>query len=75
MNPSNSTTLNNWVFIFSDGRLAKDLRSFETWVLINNNLCGKVLSSLESPTTFDESFKVTSVPYFIRDFDLSSRIC
>ena len=31
-------------------------------------LCGKLVSSLQSPTTFDERFKVTSVPFFIPDF-------
>ena len=28
---------------------------------VNNNLCGKLVSSLELPITFDERFKVTSV--------------
>ena len=37
--------------------------------LINNNFCGKLLSSLELPKTFDESFKVTSGPFFIPDFN------
>ena len=35
---------------------------------INNNLCGKLISTLESSITFDERFKVTSVPFFIPDF-------
>ena len=34
--------------------------SFKTCVLIDNNFCGKLVSSLELPITFDESFKVTS---------------
>ena len=38
---------------------AKALRSFETCVLVNNNLCGKLFSLLESPATFDEIFRVT----------------
>ena len=29
----------------------KVLQSFETYVLVGNNLCGKLFSSLESPTT------------------------
>ena len=33
----------------------------------------KIFSSLESSTTFDEIFKVTSVPFFIPDFNLLSR--
>ena len=45
----------------------KTLRSFDTCVVVNNNLCGKLLPSLESPATFAESFKVTSVPFFIPD--------
>ena len=44
--------------------------SLKTCVLINNNFCGKLVSSLELPITFDESFKVTSGPIFIPDFDL-----
>ena len=47
-------------------------RSFETCVLVNNNLCRKLFSSLESPTIFDSSYKVTSVPFFIPDFNLLS---
>ena len=30
------------------------LRSFETCVLVNNNLHGKLFASLELPATFDE---------------------
>ena len=63
----------NWVFdnfILADWLFAKALRSFEIYVLVNNNLCKKLSSSLESSTTFDESFKVTSVPFLILDFNL-----
>ena len=49
---------------------AKFLWHLETCVLANNNLWGKLFSLLESPTTFDQSFKVTSVPFFIPDFNL-----
>ena len=52
--------------------LQKLLRNRKTYVLVNNNLGGKLFSSLESPTTFDENFKVTSVPLFIPDFNLFS---
>ena len=52
--------------------LEKALRSFETCALVNNNLCRKLFSSLESPTTFDERFKVASVPFFIAGFSLLS---
>ena len=47
---------------------AKALQSFETCLLVNNNLCGKLFSSLESLTIFDERFKATLV--FIADFNL-----
>ena len=50
----------------------KDLRSFETCVLVNNNLCRKLFSSLKSPTRFDANFKIFSVPFFIPDFNLLS---
>ena len=53
----------------ADELFAKVLRSLETWVLVNKNLCRKLFSSSESPTTFNESFKVTSVPFFIQDFN------
>ena len=46
------------------------LQSLKTCVLVNNNLCGKLYSSLELPVIFDERFKVTSVPFFIPDFNL-----
>ena len=38
--------------------------------LVNDNLCGKLVSSLESLATFDERFKDTSVPFFVPDFKL-----
>ena len=40
--------------------------------LVKNNPCGKLFSSLESPTTFDEIFKVNLVSFFIPDFHLLS---
>ena len=40
--------------------------------LVNNNLCGKLFSSLEPPTTFEKNFKVTSFLFFIPDFNLLS---
>ena len=55
--------------IWPEEWFTKALRNF---VLVNNNLCGKLLSSLESPTIFDESFKVTLVPSFSPDFNLLS---
>ena len=46
----------NWVF-------EKGLQDLETCVLVKYNLCGKLVSSLEVPITFDERFKVTLVPF------------
>ena len=36
------------------------------------HLCGKITSLLDSPTTFDERFEVTSVPTFCSWFKLVS---
>ena len=41
-------------------------------MLFNNDLCGKLASSLELPITFAERCKVTSVPFCIPDFNLLS---
>ena len=54
--------------ILADEPFTKALRSFETCVLVNNNLYRKLISSLELPTTFEEIFKVPSVPFFILQF-------
>ena len=54
-----------WLFNIDEESFTKALRSFETCALVNNNLCKKLFSSLESPTTFDEYFKVTSVLFFL----------
>ena len=70
-NPSYCSILWNRVFdnfILADEQFAKALQSFETYVLVNNNLCTKLLSWLESPTTFDESFNFTSVFFFYSRF-------
>ena len=47
-------------FILAEQLFAKAFQSFATCVLVNNNLCGKITSSLESPTILDERFTVTS---------------
>ena len=56
-------------FILAGEPLAKALL---ICVLVNCNLCGKLFASLEFPTTFDEIFKVTLVPFFSTDFNLLS---
>ena len=74
-NPAYCPILCNWVFddfILAYEPFAKALWSFETCVLVNNNLCGKLFSSLESPAIFDGRFKVTFVPFFIVVFNLLS---
>ena len=68
----NCTILDSWVFdnfILADELSAQALWSTETCPsLNNNNLCGKLVSSVESPTTFDEILKLTSVSCFLPDF-------
>ena len=56
--------------MLTDELFTKALQKFETCVLVNSILCRELFSSLESSTTFDKSFKVTSVPFFIPDFKL-----
>ena len=52
-------------FISADKPFSRTLLNLETCVLVNNNFCGKLASSLELPIKFDEWFKVTSVPFSI----------
>ena len=40
-------------FILADEPFATDLRILETCVSADNNFCGKLFSSVESPITFD----------------------
>ena len=75
-NPPHCIILENWVFekfILADEQFAKALRIVQTCVGVNNNLCGKLVLSLEfliKFSIFDERFKFTSVPFFIPDFSL-----
>ena len=74
--PPNCTVLDSRVydnFILADEPFTTALHRFETCRSDNNNnLCRKSASSLESPITFDQKFRVTSVPAFIFDFNLFS---
>ena len=73
--PSNYTILESWVFdnfVLADELFAKALQGLETYVSVDNNLRGKLVSSLELPITFDERFKVTSISFRIHDFNLLS---
>ena len=72
-NIADSPILCNWVFdnfILAQEPFAKVLQSLKTCVLGNDNLCAKLVSTLESLTTPDKGFKVTSVPFFISNFNL-----
>ena len=44
------------------------LQSFETCLLVSNNLWEKLVLSLQSPIIFDDSFRVTSVALFVIAF-------
>ena len=69
-NTPDCTIVCNWVFdnfILADELFGKALQSLETCVLISNNVWGKLLSSFG--TTFYQIFKVTSVPFFIPNFN------
>ena len=59
-------------FILADEPFAKALQIFETCVSVNNILCRKLFSSSEFPIKFDERIRVTSVTFFISDFNLLS---
>ena len=75
INPPNCTILDSWVFqsfILTDRPFSRDWQIFETCVLVNNNLWGKLVSSLDSQTAFEERFRVTSVPSSINDYNLLS---
>ena len=65
--------LDNWVFdnlISVDKWLAKALRRFGTYLLVNNNLWEKLVSL--SPIIFDDNLKTTSVLFFVANFSLLS---
>ena len=64
-----SRSLDSWIFanlILADELFAK------AFVSVNNNLREKLVSSLESPITFDKRNKDTSVAFFISNFNLLS---
>ena len=57
-------------FILTDKFFEKALGWMETCSSLNNHLCGKSVSLV--PIIFDDSFKNTSVAFFVPDFNLSS---
>ena len=69
--PLDCIILDNWVFdnlISVDDLFAKVIRRFDTCLLVNNNLCGKLVSL--SPIIFDDNLKAVSDSFFIADFNL-----
>ena len=72
-NPLNCTILDSWVFenlILLDETFTKALRMLKYFVLVKIIYVENYVSSLESPITFDERFKVTWVSFFVPDFNL-----
>ena len=65
-----SSVFNN--FTLADEIFAKVLRSLQTCLSVNYDLCEKLVLSLELPIIFDERVNVTSVAVFIPDFNLSN---
>ena len=64
-----------WVFdnfILADNLFAKALWRFTTCLLVNNNLCGKLVSSLELSIISDEVLRVTLVSFFTANFNFLS---
>ena len=68
-NPPDCPILCNRVFanfILAEEPFAKALQSLETCLLDNENFCEKLVSSLESPSKFDNNFKITSAPFLLQ---------
>ena len=51
INPPDYSTAFLIIFILADALFPKALRSLKTGLLVNNNLCEKLFSSLEAPAT------------------------
>ena len=49
--------------------LQKAAQSFERCLSVINNLYGRLVSPLESPIIFEESFRVTSVALVVAKFN------
>ena len=67
------TVLSNWFFdnfILAAKSSGKALWRIATSLSVSNNLCGKLVSSLESTIIFGEIFKVSSVLFFGPNFKL-----
>ena len=60
------TILKGWVFNnfkLADELFTESLWNLKTWKSVNVNLCGKLAFSVESPITFDETVRITSVQF------------
>ena len=65
--------LDNWVFgnlISADELFEKALRILEICLSVNNNSCGKLALSLDSPIMLGDNLNTTSISFFIADFNL-----
>ena len=74
-NPPDCIIFDDWVFeglIWADELLENALRIVETYLPVNNNSCGKLVSSLESPVVLGDILIITSVSFYIADFSLFS---
>ena len=74
-NPPDCIILDNWIFDnlkSVDELFPKALQTFATYILVNNNLWGKLVSSSELSIIIDDNLKTTLVSFFIADFNLLS---
>ena len=72
-NPPDCIIFDKWVLdnlISVDELFVKDLRRFETCLLVSNNSWGKLVSLL--PIMFDDNLNTTSDSFFIAEFNLLS---
>ena len=68
-NPPDCPILCNLVFenfILANELFHKALRIFETCILVNKNLYGKLVSSLKSPIKFDERSNLLQFHFYYR---------
>ena len=61
--------------ISADELFANVLRRFATYLLVTNNSCRKLVSSLELPIIFDDNLKTILASFFIAYFHLLTCEC
>ena len=67
--PPNCTIIDKWVFesfALADEPLTKDLQIFETPVSVNNNLCEKLVASLEFKSNLRKDLKLLQFDFYCR---------